>query len=154
MESLLFVAKEPLTPEKISKLLNESESTVNRWLSELERDFENRGIRIRRVAGGFEMVTAQQYHEIVEPIVPKKYEFLSKPVLETIAIIAFQQPVNRATIARLREVKDPDAGIDSAIGLKLIEQTEQGYITTDNFLKFFGINDLKELEEKLRQIDI
>ena len=40
VESLLFVAKEPLTPEKISKLLNESESTVNRWLSELERDFE------------------------------------------------------------------------------------------------------------------
>lgn len=153
VESLLFVAKEPLTAEKISKLLNESESTVNRWLSELERDFENRGIRIRRVAGGFEMVTAQQYHQVIEPIVPKEYEFLSKPVLETITIIAFQQPVNKATIGRFRGVKNPDTGIESALAMKLIEHTEQGYITTDNFLKFFGINDLKELEEKLREIE-
>lgn len=153
IESILFVAKEPYTQEKIAKILMESENTVNRWLAELERDYENRGIRIRRVAGGFEMVTAQQYHEVVEPIIPKEYQFLSKPVLETITIVATLQPVNKATIGRYRGVKNPDSGIDSAVSLKLIKETNTGFTTTEEFLKFFGINDLKELEEKLKEID-
>lgn len=154
VESILFVAKEPYTPEKISKILNESENTVNRWLAELERDYENRGIRIRRVAGGFEMVTSQQYHEVVEPIVHKEYQFLPKAVLDTVAVIATVQPVRKATIARYRGVKNPDSGIESALAMKLIKETENGFVTTDEFLKFFGINDLKELEEKLKEIEI
>lgn len=154
VESILFVAKEPYTPEKIAKILNESENTVNRWLSELERDYETRGIRIRRVAGGFEMVTSQQYHEVVEPIVHKEYQFLPKAVLDTVAVIATVQPVRKATIARYRGVKNPDSGIESALAMKLIKETENGFVTTDEFLKFFGINDLKELEEKLKEIEI
>ena len=157
VESVLFVAKEPLTSEKISKILNESENTINRWLSELEKDYEQRGIRIRRVAGGFEMVTSEQYHEVIEPIVPKEYEFLSKPVLETITIIATfeletSMAVKKSKIGKYRDVKNPDSGIESALSLGLIKETAQGYLTTNEFLKFFGINDLRELEEKLQQI--
>ncbi|WP_456364419.1 SMC-Scp complex subunit ScpB [Priestia aryabhattai] len=156
VESVLFVAKEPLTPEKISKILNESENTINRWLFELEKDYEQRGIRIRRVAGGFEMVTSEQYHEVIEPIVPKEYEFLSKPVLETITIIATfeletSMAVRKSKIRRYRNVKNPDSGIESALSLGLIKEAEQGYLTTNKFLEFFGINDLRELEEKLKQ---
>ena len=153
IEAILFVAKEPITAEKIAKLLNESESTVNRWLSALEREYENRGIRIRRVAGGFEMVTNQTYHEVIEPLVPKEYEFLPKPVLETITIVATLQPVKKSTIAKYRGVKNPDNGIESALAMKLIKETDEGFVTTDEFLKFFGINDLKELEEKLKELD-
>lgn len=153
VESILFVAKEPLTPEKISKILNESENTIDRWLSELERDYESRGIRIRRVAGGFEMVTAERYHQVIEPIIPKEYEFLSKPVLDTIAVIATLQPVRKATIGRYRGIKNPDSGIESALSMKLIRESDEGYVTTDEFLKFFGINDLRELNEKLKEMN-
>ncbi|MEM4992348.1 SMC-Scp complex subunit ScpB [Priestia sp. SB1] len=156
VESLLFVAKEPLSSERISKILNQSDSVISRWISELEKDYEQRGIRIRRVAGGFEMVTSEQYHEVIEPIVPKEYEFLSRPVLETVTIIATFEletslPVKKAKIGRYRNIKNPDSGIESALSMGLIKETEQGYLTTNEFLKFFGINDLKELEEKLQQ---
>lgn len=154
IESILFVAKEPYSSEKISKMINESESTVNRWISELERDYEGRGIRIRRVAGGFEMVTSQQYFEVIEPIVPKEYQFLSKPTLDTVTIVASMQPVKKSKIAQFRGVKNPDSGIESALELKLIKETENGFITTDEFLKYFGINDLKELEERLNEKNI
>ncbi|MGN5651089.1 SMC-Scp complex subunit ScpB [Bacillus sp. Brlt_9] len=153
VEAILFITKEPITSEKISKLLNEQESTVDRWLSELERDYENRGIQIRRVAGGFEMVSTIKYHQYVEPLVAKEYEFLSKPTLETITLVATLQPVKKSTIAQYRGVQNPDNGIESALALKLISETSDGYITTDAFLKLFGINDLKELEEKLKEID-
>lgn len=153
VESILFVAKEPLSTEKISKVLSEDENTVNRWLSELERDYEKRGIRIRRVAGGFEMVTAEDYYKVVEPLVPKEYQFLSKPVLETVTIIATFQPVKKSRIAMYRNVKNPESGIESALSMKLIKETKDGYETTEEFLKFIGVNDLKELQEKLKNIE-
>ncbi|NGY88432.1 hypothetical protein F6Y05_36165 [Bacillus megaterium] len=64
------------------------------------------------------------------------------------------KPLNllkKAKIGRYRNVKNPDSGIESALSMGLIKETEQGYLTTNEFLKFFGINDLKELEEKLQQ---
>lgn len=154
LEALLFVAKEPLALDQIVKCLKDEEEKMSndeiekvalRWLFELKNEYENKGIRIRQVAGGFEMASAPECHAIVEKIVPKEYESLSKAQNETLSIIAYNQNITRATIAKIRGVKNPDEALQRLIDKNLIIQTEEGYITTELFLKFFGINDLKEL---------
>lgn len=152
LESILFVSKEPAAPDKLAKLLDCDEHVIYRWIAELEKDYEHRGIKIRRVAGGFEMVSSEEFYSVVENVVKKEYQTLSKSVLETVTLIAMKQPVNKATIARFRGVKNPDNGIDGALNLKLIIETDKGFITTPEFLRYFGINDLKELEEKLSRL--
>lgn len=152
--SLLFVAKEPLSPESICKIMDEEIRTVNRWIAELEFEFKERGIRIRRVAGGFEMVTSEQAYEYVQQLAPKVYESLSKSCQETVTLIAHLQPVTRAVIAKYRKVKNPDSGIESLLQKGMIKETQDGYITTDVFLRHFGVNDLAELHEKLSKISV
>lgn len=150
LEALLFVAKEPMTLGDIQKRLANDEEKIEddivlRWLFELTREYEDRGFRIRQVAGGFEMATAPECHEVIEKIVPKEYESLSKAQLHTLTVVAYNQHINRAGIAKIRGVKNPDEAIQRLLDKNLIADTENGYITTENFLKFFGINDLKEL---------
>ncbi|PGK52540.1 SMC-Scp complex subunit ScpB [Priestia megaterium] len=150
LEALLFVAKEPLTLHDIQKRLCTDEEKIEediilRWLYELKREYEDRGFRIRQVAGGFEMVSAPECHLIIEKVVPKEYETLSRAQLHTLTVIAYNQHINRAGIAKLRGVKNPDESIQRLIDRGLVSFSEEGYVTTEEFLKFFGINDLKEL---------
>lgn len=145
--AILYVAKEPLSVTQISKLVDEEEKVILRWLFELQNDLKNLniGITIRQVAGGFEMVTSDDCFEAVEKIAPKEYEKVPRSVLETVTIVAYNQPATRSMIKKFRGVKDPEYGITSSLERKLIKETEEGYITTDQFLKYFGINDIKEL---------
>jgi segregation and condensation protein B len=149
VEALLFVSKEPLTPEKIAKVLDTEETIVYRWLAELEKDYIDRGITMRRIAGGFELVVSSDYYDVIEPIVQKDYQQLSRPAMESIVAIALLQPVRKSKIALYREVKNPDAGLQPLLDLHLIKETDKGFITTDAFLKYFGINDIAELNEKI-----
>lgn len=155
VEALLFVSKEPLSLDQIAKTVEEDKDIVLRWLIELQSEYFNRGIRIRQVAGGFEMVTAVDVFDVVEKVVPKEYEYtLSKAAFETIAIIVQHQPINAYQIAKKRGVKNSEHTIQTLLDQNLIKQTEEGYTTTDYFLKYFGINDLKELKEKLITIPL
>lgn len=147
VEAALFVAKNPLTIEEISKMLKEDEKVIMRWIFELKDEYKNKGMIIKQVAGGFEMVSSPECIDIVQKIVPKEYETLSPSSFETLAIIAYNQPTKRSTIAKLRGVLNPDHGLSSLLDRHLILETENGYITTDEFLHFFAINDLKELPE-------
>lgn len=150
LEALLFVAKEPLSAQELQKRLSNDEEVIDldivlRWLIELKNEYETRGFRIRQVAGGFEMVSAPECHNVIEKIVPKEYESLSRAQLSTLTVIAYNQHATRAKIAEIRGVKNPDESIQRLLDRNLITQDEKGYITTEAFLKFFGINDLKEL---------
>jgi len=156
IEALLFVAKEPLKIDEITKLISADEemdeTTVLRWIFELQNEYKDRGIRIRQVAGGFEMITADECYDVVEKLLPKQYEKLPRSAFETIAAVVVNQPATRATIAKFRLVKNPDDAIQKVLERKLIKETEEGYVTTDDFLKAFGINDLKQLEELKKQL--
>lgn len=146
LEALLFLSKEPLNLNDISKTLNEDINVVVRWILELQKDYHERGILIRQVAGGFEMTTNPLCAEVVEKIIPKVYtKELSKAQFETLSVIAYNQPVSIGTIAKYRNVKKPDEAVNRLLEKKFITWSEKGYVTTDSFLKFFGINDLKEL---------
>lgn len=157
--SLLFVAKDPLGIDYITKILHDDDPSIDenivlRWIMELQQDFVHLGIVIQQVAGGFEMVTHPKHFDTISKIVPKTYETLRKSVLETVTIVALNQPAQRKTIQLWRNVKDPDNGIQGALELKLIKRTEEGYITTEEFLKYFKINDLRELPQRLKEISL
>lgn len=158
VEALLFVSKEALEVEKIVKLIDDEDvdaNTVVRWLFELKNEYSNRGIHIRQVAGGFEMVSSQDCYEVVEKIVPKEYEHdLSKASLLTLAIIIDNQPIIRAHIAKKRGVKNSDHTVQTLLDMNLIKDTEEGFVTTEHFLRYFGVNDIKELKEQLTEMKL
>lgn len=147
VEAALFVAKIPMTIGDIAKIVGEDEKVVLRWILELKDEYKNRGMIIKQIAGGFEMVSSPDCIDVVQQIVPKQYESLSRSAEETLAIIAYKQPVKRSVIAKMRGVLNPDHGLVSLIDRHLISETEEGFVTTDQFLHFYAINDLKELPE-------
>lgn len=149
IEAILFKSNKPLNLDYFGELLSEEKSTVLRWLLELVEEYKHRGIIIRQIGQGFVMSTAEDCYDVVNKLLPTKHETLSQPTIDTIAIVGMHQPIERKKIGELRRVQNPDNGIEKALALKLIKQTDSGYVTTDKFLTYLGINDIEEYKEKI-----
>jgi len=154
VESLLFVATEPLDVQTISELVGispaETKAILDRIRSELESPLH--GIQLVELAGGFQLCTKPGMAPYVEKLYHRNIPAISQAALETLAIIAYKQPVTRAEIEEIRGVK-----VDSVL-TTLMERgmiTEVGrkdgpgrpilYGTTREFLKHFGLKDISEL---------
>ncbi|KNZ70803.1 chromosome segregation and condensation protein ScpB [Thermincola ferriacetica] len=164
IECLLFVAKEPLTPKNISQIIGIPEEDVKDLVFQLMKEYEreDRGIQVVEVAHGYQMCTKKQYADYIEKLYkPQTHYGLSRAALETLAIIAYKQPITRAEVEAIRGVK-----IDSSLGTLLDKNLvrEVGrregpgrpilFGTTPSFLRYFGLKDLSELpapEEFLTQ---
>ncbi|MEW6244706.1 MAG: SMC-Scp complex subunit ScpB [Bacillota bacterium] len=155
IEALLFAATDPLDINTLAQILGISEIEVDGALRRLqeETEREDRGIRLNRVAGGFELVTKPQFAELISRLSrPKNPPPLSQAALETLAIVLYQQPVTKAEIELLRGVRS-DAAIDTLIARGLIEELGRKevpgrpilYGTTDFCLKYLGIQDRDRL---------
>ncbi|MFH1386044.1 MAG: SMC-Scp complex subunit ScpB [bacterium] len=153
IESLLFVAREPLSLEELEGVMEIPQDLLFSVLEEMIAEMQARGIQIVKVAGGYLMGTNQENAEYVEKILhPKEETRLSPRTLETLAIIAYKQPVTKAEIERLRGV---DSGwvIDSLIDKKLVKEVGRSdavghpylYATTEEFLRHFGIESVSTL---------
>lgn len=153
LESLLFVAREPLSLERLEEATELPKDLLSSLLEEMIVEFSGRGIRIHKVAGGFLLGTNHENADYIEKILhPKEETRLSPQALETLAIIAYKQPVTRVEIERLRGV---DSGwvIDSLIAKKLVCEVGRSdtvgrpylYATTEEFLRHFGLKDLSSL---------
>lgn len=156
VEAMLFISDKPVTIEQIRDVVgNLDAGQVRQIISELNAEYEqlNRGIRITEVAGGFRMITPPQ----LAPFLRKMYkqrraERLSKPALETLAIIAYKQPLTRLEIETLRNV-NVDGVMSSLVEKGLIRITGRKnapgrpfvYGTTRQFLEYFGLKSLDEL---------
>jgi segregation and condensation protein B len=156
VEAMLFISDKPVTVEQIKDVVgNLDAGQVRQVISELNTEYEqsNRGIRITEVAGGFRMITPPQ----LAPFLRKMYkqrraERLSKPALETLAIIAYKQPLTRLEIETLRNV-NVDGVMSSLVEKGLIRITGRKnapgrpfvYGTTRQFLEYFGLKSLDEL---------
>lgn len=156
VEAMLFISDKPVTVEQIRDVVgNLDAGQVRQIISELNAEYEqlNRGIRISEVAGGFRMITPPQ----LAPFLRKMYkqrraERLSKPALETLAIIAYKQPLTRLEIESLRNV-NVDGVMGSLVEKGLIRITGRKnapgrpfvYGTTRQFLEYFGLKSLDEL---------
>lgn len=155
LEALLFATDEPLSLERLAFLLNVPAETVERELKRWWADRASRphGIELQEVAGGFRLVTAPAYRHLVEKVhvVPDR-RGLSRAALETLAVIAYRQPISRPEIDQLRGVRS-DSALQSLLERGLIEEAGRAdtvgrpvlYRTTRRFLLEFGLRSLADL---------
>ena len=154
IESLLFITNEPLTPAQLAELAEMEETDVQDVLSWLIEDYSDasKGIGVIKLGDGYIMAIKQAYLPYVEKLYRPQMNNLSMAALETLAIVAYKQPVTRGEIELIRGVKAYKI-IQNLIGKELIE--EQGrkdapgrpilYGTTRRFLQYFNIESLAEL---------
>jgi segregation and condensation protein B len=155
IESLLFVADEPLTIDRLKKIIPGAESReLHETLEELTTDYETRqgGFFLKQVAGGYQIRTRPEHMEWIKRLLQPKPLRLSKAALETLAIIAYKQPVIRSDVEHIRGV---DCGgilrvllerkFIRVLGRKDIPGRPLIYATTKRFLEVFDLKNLKDL---------
>src|ERR1700676_165821 len=156
LEAIVYVTDEPLSAQQMAAALERTIDVVKRLLDELVEEFAapGHGLSIREVAGGYKMATKAEHHEAVRSFVKKLTPplKLSLAVLETLAVIAYKQPVTTPEIMDIRGVQGASV-LKTLLDRKLI--TEAGrkdvvgrpitYKTTKEFLVQFGLKDLSEL---------
>ncbi len=154
-EALIFVADEPLNAKTIADVLKVDLSAVERAISELvaECDARNGGLQLREIAGGWQIATRPEHHEQVRAYLKSKPSAkLSLASLETLAVIAYKQPVTVPEILEIRGVQSPsaiktllDKRLIIARGRKETVGRPMMYGTSKEFLIQFGLKDLTEL---------
>lgn len=152
IEALLFVASESLTIKQISKLTHASEMEVAATLQRIEADFADRGIVLREIAGGYRFASAPAARDVVEAYLLPPKSSLSTPALETLAIIAYMQPVTKSEIEAIRGVASDsvvstllDRNLIGEAGRKDVVGRPMLYKTTPEFLESFGLRSLDDL---------
>jgi segregation and condensation protein B len=156
LEAIIYVTDEPLSLEQICSALLQPQDRVLGLLDQLAEDYErpDRGLTIREVAGGYKMATKPEHHEGVRRFVknlnpPLK---LSLPALETLAVIAYKQPITAPEIMDIRGVQGAgvlktlvERRLITTAGRKQVLGKPILYKTTREFLVQFGLRDLAEL---------
>jgi segregation and condensation protein B len=152
LESLIFVSDEPVTAKRLARAARASLGEVQPLLDELVADYQHRGVHLYYVAGGYQFRSARETADFVKTLVAPKPVRLTRAQLETLAIIAYRQPITRPEVDDVR-------GVDSGSSLKVLTERnlvkifgrkdEPGrplvYGTTPRFLEFFGLGSLKDL---------
>jgi segregation and condensation protein B len=153
VEALVFASDKPMTLLRLRQLSRVSDTRrLEQALAELAEDYKERGIVLQQVSGGYQFRTRTQFSAWVQQLIAGRPVRLSRAQLETLAIIAYRQPITRPEIDEIR-------GVDSSATLKLLldrslirilgKKEEVGrpmlYGTTKEFLDFFSLGDLREL---------
>jgi len=155
LESLLFAAGDPVPLGRLTQLLPGYERReVVRALNELSEEYarEERGLRLEQVAGGYQLRTSRANAEFVKVLLAQRPVRLTRAALETLAVVAYRQPVTRPEIEAIRGV-DVDAVLTTllerrlvrVIGRKEVVGRPLLYATTPHFLETFGLKDLSSL---------
>ena len=168
LEAIVYITDEPLTAQQIASGLNQPVDDVKRLLEKLVEEFNKaeHGLTVKEVAGGYKMATKPEHHEAVRQFVknlnpPLK---LSLAALETLAVIAYKQPITAPEIMEIRGVQGAgvlktllDRKLITSAGRKSVVGKPILYKTTKEFLVQFGLKDLSELPslkefEELRRL--
>lgn len=153
LESLLFVANRPLTPEEMAMIIGVEPELVALALQELLVEYEGKGIRIAKIAGGWQMVTISENSNYVEALLSSPIvTTLSGAALETLAVISYKQPVTKLEVENIRGVNS-DGVINTLLEKRMIKEVGRGdgvgrpilYGTSNEFLRHFGLKDLGDL---------
>ncbi|WP_084108415.1 SMC-Scp complex subunit ScpB [Clostridium cavendishii] len=155
IESLLFVSGEPLTGKEIAKIIETPLEYTYELMDELTKRYEDssRGIKLITVNGMYQLVTKAENSDYVQKLLKKNSrQSLSQASLESLAIVAYKQPITRIDIDEIRGVKSESA-LQKLIERNLIKEIGRlevpgrpiQYGTTDEFLRQFGLGDLKEM---------
>jgi segregation and condensation protein B len=155
IECILFVAAEPVTAQEVARVLAVEESEAAAALEVLADDLaRDRGLQAVRVAGGYQLRTRPEYAEFVARFLQPDPRRLSRQAVETLAVIAYRQPITQPEIDSLRGVSSSgvlktllDAGLVLEAGRKDTPGRPILYQTTPDFLKHFGLSDLSDLPD-------
>jgi segregation and condensation protein B len=156
LEALIFASPEPLTPKAIYKLLdNEPKDDVQAALAALKHDYDRPGgIQLVEVAGGYQIVTRPDLHEWVRRLFHERTtQRLTQQGLETLAVIAYRQPITALEIAEVRGVSTASGVLNTLLERHLIKIVGRKqvvgrpflYSTTKDFLIRFGLNEISDL---------
>jgi segregation and condensation protein B len=155
LEALIFASPEPLTPKAAAKLLpGEPKESIEAALTDLRRDYERPGgLQLVEVAGGYQIVTRPDLHEWVRKLFHERTtQKLSAQALETLAVVAYRQPITSAEINEVRGVDTSgvlntllERHLVKIVGRKQVVGRPFLYATTKEFLIRFGLNDLGDL---------
>ena len=175
VEALIFASEKPITLEQLKRVLGDLDTaSINKIIVELKNDYEtqSRGLRVVEIAGGFQMTTCSNFAPFLKKLFKNRYnDKLSKPALESLAIIAYKQPLTKSEIESLRNVNVDgvmksliDKNLIRVCGRKKIPGRPYVFGTTREFLEHFGLKSLQDLpkmedftvlaQEKEAQIDI
>ena len=153
LEAILFVAGETVAVSDLAQALEVSEMEIMHAVEALERECERRGVTVRRYGDHLRMETRAEYAPYVERLLqPVQRQTLSQTAMETLAVIAYRQPVTKGEVEQVRGVKC-DYSVQSLLHKGLIKEAGRKealgrpilYATTDRFLEHFGISDIREL---------
>lgn len=162
IEALIFASDEPVSIKDLRKLLDLSTTKVRKYLSIINNSYQSKkhGIYLKEFSGGYLFVTKPEHGSIIKEMHNKKITRLSQAALETLAIIAYKQPITRAEIEEIRGVKAEktlltlskyalieEMGRKETIGNPIV------YGTTDKFLHHFDLKDLSSLPEVILEDD-
>jgi segregation and condensation protein B len=156
LEAIVYITDEPLTAQQMAAAIEQPIDKVKRLLDQLVAEYgkPEHGLSIREIAGGYKMATKAEHHEAVRAFVKKLTPpmKLSLPALETLAVIAYKQPVTTPEIMEIRGVQGAgvlktllDRKLIAEAGRKDVVGRPLTYKTTKEFLVQFGLKDLKEL---------
>jgi segregation and condensation protein B len=170
LEAIVYITEEPLTKAQIAAALGQPPELIERLLTELAAEYEKpeHGLTVREVAGGYKMGTKAEHHEAVRAFVkslqrPLK---LSLAALETLAVIAYKQPITSPEVMEIRGVQGTgvlktllERKLIAAAGRKNVIGKPVLYKTTREFLIQFGLKDVSELPslkefEEIRRLSI
>ena len=164
LEALLFAADQPLPSSLLAEACETDLAEVTEALLALAQDYEQggRGVRLAEIGGGWQFLTREEYAPYLGRMLRgKKKMRLSRPALETLAIIAYKQPVTKAEVDAIRGV-DSSGVLNTLLERELVTIRGRSkvvgrpllYGTTTEFLSYFGLNDLNELPrvEELKAI--
>jgi segregation and condensation protein B len=162
LESLLFVADGPQSAQRLTEVLDHVDrQTIQSVLSELQNELEtqDRGVRLVEVAGGYQLRTPKANADWVKKFLGGRPARMGKATLETLAIVAYRQPITKAEIEAIRGV-DVDGVINTLLERNLIRAVARKdvpgrpflYGTTPEFLQLFNLKDLSELPT-LKEMD-
>ena len=157
IEAALLSASRPLTIEEIQELFTESDNpskeVIKEALDEIESLCSNRGVELKRVSSGFRMQVKQSLSGYIAKLWEEKPQKFSKATLETLALIAYRQPITRGEIEEIRGVSVGtqlirsilERGWVKIVGHRDVPGKPRLYATTKEFLDYFGLQHLREL---------
>ena len=153
IEAILFCSDEPVPCSKLIQALEISESQLDEAIASLDRQYAERGIFIQKIAGGLRLATKPEYGKVIEEAFTNKIPvLLSKGALETLAVVAYCQPVTRRDIQSIRGV-NPEASLDTLMEKGLVKEVGRKkslgrpklYGTGPEFLKKTSLDSLSDL---------
>ena len=154
LECLLFIAGEPVVPADLARALQREEIEIEAALRSLQVSLTERGsgLQLLRIAGGWQLATRQEYAEVIGRLLARGGSKLSRAAMETLAIIAYRQPITAPEMEAVRGVSVSSV-VKTLLERKLIAEAGRKatlgrpmqYTTTSDFLHYFGITELAQL---------